>query len=81
MTAQLYGLYPAGTGPKLIQVDKQYYIPPFSNKTDDRERNYALPNGHQIIPIKFDQKVMMDDCLHQRDYITKNIETQLDEYR
>ncbi len=33
--SQLYGVYPAGTGPKLTQVDKQYYIPPFTNKTDD----------------------------------------------
>lgn len=59
-------------------MDKQYYIPPFNNKTDDREHNFALPNGHQIIPIKFDQRVMMDDCQNQRDYITRNIEIQLD---
>lgn len=63
--SQLYGVYPLGTGPKLAQVDKQYYIPPFTNKTDDKERNYALPNGYQVIPVKFDQRVMMDDCLNQ----------------
>jgi hypothetical protein len=59
-------VYPAGTGQKLIAVDRQYYIPPFSNKTDDQERNFALPNGYQVVPIKFDQRLMMDDCQYQQ---------------
>lgn len=34
--SQLYGLYPAGTGPRLSYVDKIWHIPPYSNKTDDQ---------------------------------------------
>lgn len=80
--SQLYGLYPAGTGPRLAIVDRQYYLPPFSsNRTDDPEHNYALPNAHQIIPVKFDQKVMMDDCKLQQDYVQRNIEIQILDYK
>jgi len=32
--ALLYGLYPAGTGPRLTFVDRYLHIPPYSNKTD-----------------------------------------------
>ena len=32
--SQLYGLYPLGYGPKLIDVPKVYHLPPFTNQTD-----------------------------------------------
>lgn len=78
VTSQLYGLYPAGSGPRLTLVDKEYYIPPFAGyKADYDEHNFALPNGHQIIPIKFDQRVMMDSCVNQQKEENKNIENQI----
>lgn len=32
--SQLYGLYPSETGPTLMLVDRKYYLPPYTNKTD-----------------------------------------------
>lgn len=59
-------MYPLGSGPKLLSVDKQYYIPPFNNKTDDDDKTFAIPKGYQAIPVRFNQKIMMDDCLNQQ---------------
>lgn len=35
--SQLYGLYPLGSGAKLPQVPKEYFIPPYSMDTDSDE--------------------------------------------
>jgi hypothetical protein len=78
--AQMYGLYPLGTGPKLLLVDRKYYLPPFSNNTDSPEHNYAIPNAHQIIPVKFDEKVMMSNCQNAEREVQKNIQQQLNVY-
>lgn len=52
--SQLYGLYPPGTGPRLTPVNKSYHLPPYSNKSDVEERNFAFSHGFQ--PIKVKQK-------------------------
>lgn len=67
-----YGLYPSGQGTKLPYVDRPYHLPPYAtNKTDIDEQNYALPNAHQIIPIKFDDKVVLKDCTNWDDLVNK----------
>lgn len=56
-------MYPGGYGTRLPYVDRPYHLPPYAtNKTDIDEQNMALPLGHQIIPIKFDNKVILKDC-------------------
>ena len=62
---QLEGLYPLGTGPRLMVVDKKYRLPPYNNTNDDPEQNFALPNGYQDIPVKFDPKIMKTNCVGQ----------------
>lgn len=59
--SQMYGLYPPKTGPRLTYVDRIWHIPPYSNKTDDEEQNYALPSGHQPIIIKQNSLIMLSD--------------------
>ena len=50
--SQLLGLYPLGTGDKMVEgVDSKYRIPPYSKKEDSPEQKYALPEGYQEIPI------------------------------
>jgi len=58
----MYGLYPAGTGPKMSYVNRNYHLPPYSNKTDSQEQNFALPNGHQQIKTKVNEHIILSDC-------------------
>lgn len=58
----MYGLYPFGTGARLTYVNSYLHIPPYSNKTDDPEQNYALPNAHSVIPVKINEKIITCDC-------------------
>ena len=78
--SQLYGLYPPGSGTKLAIVENKYYLPPFSNKTEDPERIFVFPNGHQVIPIKLDQKILKDDCTNSFAEINKNVQRQQSVY-
>lgn len=65
-----YGLYPAGQGAKMPYVDRPYHLPPYAtNKTDIDEQNCALPDCHSIIPIKFDDKVILKDCTNWDDLV------------
>ena len=59
------GLYPAGTGPKMIDVPSHYHLPPFNNKTDIDEPNFALKEGYQPIKINFDSQLMGQVCTNQ----------------
>jgi hypothetical protein len=58
----LFGLYPNGTGPRLTLVDREWHLPPFSNKSDVQEQNYAFPGSFQPIPVKQNPRVMLQDC-------------------
>lgn len=60
--SQLYGLYPPGSGTRLTYVNRSLHLPPYSNKTDIEEQNYALPKGYQPIKVKQNQKIMLTDC-------------------
>ena len=52
--ANLYGMYPLGTGQKLEPAQKKYRLPPFStNTTDADEDEFALPQGLYIQPVSF----------------------------
>ena len=77
---QLEGFYPLGSGPRLVLVDKEYHLPPYSNTTDDAEQNFALPNGYQDIPIKFDPKLMKKDCAGEAEQKQKNKEANIAAY-
>lgn len=69
----MYGIYGLGTGPQLLKVNPDYYLPAYSNKTNSKDTTFAIPSGYQIISIKFDQRVMMNDCSHQLAEQNKNI--------
>lgn len=69
----LYGLYPAGTGPRMSYVDRIWHIPPYSNKTDHEEQNYAFPNKYQPIKVKQSQKIMVSDCPNYEKFVNQNL--------
>lgn len=69
-------MYPAGQGTRLPYVERPYHLPPYAtNKTDIDEQNMALPLGHQIIPVKFDAKVVLKDCDNWDDLVDQVIKT------
>ena len=55
-------------------MDKKYRLPPFNNKTDIDEQNFALPFAYQDIPIKFNQAIMKDSCKNEFSECQKNKE-------
>jgi hypothetical protein len=66
-----YGLYP-GRGTKLPYVDRPYHLAPYAtNRTDIDEEKFALPNEHQIIPIKFDDQIILKDCSNWDELVGK----------
>ena len=73
-------MYPLGSGPRMLLVDLKYHLPPYTNKTDDLEQNFALPNGYQPIPIKFDPKFMKRSCDNQDAEKEKNKELNIAAY-
>ena len=78
--SQLYGICPLASGAKLHLVDLKYHLPPYNNKTDDIEQNFALPNGYQPIPIKFNPKFMKLLCENQDAEKQKNKERNIAVY-
>jgi hypothetical protein len=60
--SQLYGLYPLGTGVKLLKVDHSFHIPPYSSDKDSKEDVYALPEGYQTIPIIINASALPVSC-------------------
>lgn len=68
----LYGLYPSGTGPRITYVDRYLHLPPYANKTDAEEQNYAFPNAFQPIKVKVNEKVMLANCPNYDIYERQN---------
>lgn len=62
MESQFYGLYPPQTGPRLPPVERSWHLPPYSNKTNIDEQNYALPNGHQPMPFRQNENLIVRSC-------------------
>lgn len=72
------GLYPHGTGTQMPFVDKQWHLPPYSNKTDASEQNFALPNGHQIAKVKLNEKIALGYCPRFNEYVQMNLDRTAD---
>lgn len=69
-----YGLYPPQTGPRLTFVDRYLRIPPYSNKSDIDEQNYALPNAHQPVRVKTSEKAILSNCPNYMKFVDQNFE-------
>lgn len=74
----LYGLFPNGTGPRMTFIDSSWHRPPYSNKTDDEEQNYAFPHAFQPIKVKQNKKILLVDCPNTDKYINQNLEKYAD---
>ena len=73
----MHGFYPPGTGQKLNQVEKlDEHLPPYSNKTDITEQNFALPNGQATINIKRAEKILLNpySCPNYEQMVQDNID-------
>ena len=62
LLSQFYGLYPPKTGPHLPFAERKWHLPPYTNKTNIEEQNFALPNGHQPMPFKQNEHIIMRTC-------------------
>lgn len=72
--SQIYGIYPPGEGPRIPFIDQKYHLPPYSNKSNVDEQNYALPNGHQPIEVKINNRVLVTDCPNYQKFVDQNMQ-------
>ena len=77
--ANLYGMYPLGSGQKMIPVDAKYHVPPF-NQSKDHDGLFALPEGQLVAPMSYSSSILLEDCPNEFKEMEKNILQQKYDY-
>jgi hypothetical protein len=65
-----------GSGGKIPQVPKEYFIPPYTISKDCDEQEFILPKGYLPFAIAINDSVVMTDCVNWDNLIQKNIDSQ-----
>jgi hypothetical protein len=65
-----------GSGEKIPNVAKEYFIPPYSIQHDSDENEYLLPKGYLPFAISINDSVVMTDCVNWDTQVQRNINSQ-----
>jgi lysosomal acid phosphatase len=69
--SHLFGMFPNNTGPKIPEgLSETLMVPPYSYN-DTINSDYALPNGHDMIPIRLNGFIYICDNLTKE--VNKNV--------